>query len=125
MIAYYQRVTTVIEEQKRLVNEYKQAYALVQRDKHFTPKEINYIRSVYTGIIDESVKSLDQLLDIITSFSVQMSDAERLKMINRCAEDIEQQISDLHKFNNQTIQTSLQRAKDQEDINMIRQLYGL
>jgi len=125
VIAYYQRVTAVIEAQKRLVNEYKQAYALIQKDKHFSPTEFNYIRSVYAGIIDESIKSLDQLLDIITSFSVQMSDAERLKMINRCAEDIDQQISDLHRFNNQTIQVSLQRAKDQEDINMIRQLYGL
>jgi len=125
VIAYYKRVTAVIEEQKQLVKEYKQAYALVQQDKHFTASEINYIRSVYGGIIDESVKCLDQLLDIITSFSVQMSDAERLKLINRCADDIEQQISDLHRFNNQTIQISLQRAKDQEDVNMIRQLYGI
>ena len=125
VIAYYKRVTEIIDKQKQLVSEYKQAYALVQKDKHFTPSEIRYMYSVYSGIIGESVKSLDQILGIIESFTVQMSDAERLKLINQSANDIETQIGDLHKFNNQAIQLSLQRAKDQEEVNAVRQLYGV
>jgi ATP-dependent 26S proteasome regulatory subunit len=125
VIAYYKRVTEIIDKQKQLVSEYKQAYALVQKDKHFTPSEIKYMYSVYSGIIGESVKSLDQILGIIESFTVQMSDAERLKLINQSADDIETQIGDLHQFNNQAIQLSLQRAKDQEDVNAVRQLYGV
>ena len=125
VIAYYQRVSDIITKQKQLVAEYKQAYALVQQDKHFSATEINYIYSVYSGIIGESVKNLDQVLNIIESFTLQMSDEERLKIINQCADGIERQLSDLHRFNNQAIQISLQRAKDQEDVNMVRQLYGI
>jgi len=125
IIVYYKRVSEIIDKQKQLVAEYKQAYALVQQDKHFSQDEIKYIYSVYSGIIAESVKNLDQLLGIIESFTVSMSDAERLKIINRSADGIEQQISDLRRFNNQNSQLSLQRSKDQEEVNAVRKLYGL
>lgn len=125
VIAYYKRVTEIIDKQKQLVTEYKQAYALVQQDKHFSAKEIQYMYSVYAGIINESVKNLDQILGIVESFTLSMSDAERLTIINRSADGIEQQISDLRSFNSQNIQLSIQRAKDQEEVNAVRQLYGL
>lgn len=125
IIAYYKRVSDIIDKQKQLVAEYKQSYALVQQDKHFSASEIKYMYSVYSGIIDESVKNLDQLLSIIESFTVSMSDAERLKIINRSADGIEQQISDLRKFNNQNSQLSLQRSKDLEEVNAVKKLYGL
>ena len=125
VIAYYKRITEIINKQKQLDAEYKQAYALVQQDKHFSANEIKYIYSVYSGIINESVKNLDQILGIIESFTVSMSDAERLKIINRSADGIEQQISDLRSFNNQNIQLSLQRSKDLGEVNAVRQLYGL
>ena len=125
IIAYYKRVSDIMDKQKQLVAEYKRSYALVQQDRHFSASEIKYMYAVYSGIIDESVKNLDQLLSIIESFTVSMSDAERLKIINRCADGIEQQISDLRKFNNQNSQLSLQRSKDLEEVNAVKKLYGL
>jgi ATP-dependent 26S proteasome regulatory subunit len=125
IITYYKRVSDIIDKQKQLVTEYQQAYALVQQDKHFNAGEIKYMYTVYSGIIDESVKSLDQILGIIGAFAVSMSDAERLKIINGSADGIERQISDLRRFTNQNKQLSLQRSKDQEEVNTVRQLYGL
>ncbi|HWY34937.1 MAG TPA: hypothetical protein VNX68_09840, partial [Nitrosopumilaceae archaeon] len=125
VIAYYKRVTDIIQKQKDLVSEYRTAYNLVQQDKNFTPDEINYIYGVYTGIIDESIKNIDQILLIVESLSVQMSDADRLAIINKNADQIEQQISALRAFNNQNVQLSLQRAKDMNEINSLKQLYGL
>lgn len=125
IISYYQRITDIIEKQKQLVAEYKRAYALIQQDKHFSAKEIQYVYTVYSGIVDESVKNLDQILSILESFTVQMSDAERLKIINRAADGIDEQISDLRHFNNQNIQLSLQRSKDLNEVNSVKQLYGL
>lgn len=125
VIAYYQRITDIISKQKQLVAEYKRTYALVQQDKHFSTKEIQYVYAVYSGIVDESVKNLDQILTIVESFTVQMSDAERLKIISRAADGIDEQISDLKHFNNQNIQLSLQRSKSLSEINAVKQLYGL
>ncbi len=125
VISYYQRVTDIIDKQKQLVAEYKREYALIQQDKHFSAKEIQYSYTVYSGIVDESIKNLDQILSILESFTVQMSDAERLKIINRAADGIDEQISDLRHFNNQNIQLSLQRSKDLNEVNTVKQLYGL
>jgi methyl-accepting chemotaxis protein len=124
-IAYYKRITEIISQQKQLITEYKQAYTLFQQDRHFTPDEISYMYSVYTGIINESLKNLDQLILIVQSFAVQMSDADRLELINRSANEIENQISDLRSFTNSNIQLSLRRARDLNDLSVIKQLYGL
>ncbi len=124
-ISYFQEVTGIIAQQSQLVSEYKQAYRLVQTDKHFSASELSYIYSVYSGIISESVKSLDQIILVLTNFSLQMSDEARLKIIRQASNDIERDTGDLRNFNNQTAQISLQRSKDQQEINTVMSLYGI
>jgi len=124
-ISYFKEITDIVAQQQQLVTEYKQAFNLFKQDKHFTPAEISYIYRVYTGIINQSAKSLDQIILVLTSFSLQMSDAARLALIKQASHDIQQQTNDLRNFNNQTAQVSLQRAKNQQEINTIKSLYGL
>jgi hypothetical protein len=125
VISTFQQITSIIAQQKQLVTEYQQAYARVQQDNHFTPSEVTYIYNVYTGIINQSVKSVDEILQVLTSFSFQMSDASRLRIISQASSDIQHQTNDLRNFNSQTAQTSLQRAQSQQDINSVMSLYGL
>jgi len=124
-IAYYERVKQIIAEQVALVNSYKQAFALFKQDKHFTVEETDYMYTVYSGILDQSVKNLDQIYLVINAFATQMSDAERLKIIDGAANRIDQNYSDLKEFNNNNIKLSLQRSKDENDLNTVKQLYGL
>jgi hypothetical protein len=124
-ISYFREVTGIIAQQGQLVSEYKQAYRLAQTDKHFSASELGYIYSVYSGIITESVKSLDQIILVLTNFSLQMSDEARLKIIKQASVDIERDTGDLRNFNNQTAQISLQRSKDREEINAVMSLYGI
>ena len=86
MISYYHRIREITEKQIHLVEEYKRAWALFKQDKHFTANELLHMGQVYTGILNESVKNLDQLFLVINSFSTQMSDAKRLDIINIAAE---------------------------------------
>lgn len=125
LIAYYSRITEIINKQKQLVTEYKRAFSLVKKDNHFSEEEVDYIYSVYSGIIDKSVSSLDHIFLLVQSFTVQMSDAERLSLLNRSADEIETYIRDLRTFSNQNIQLSLQRAKSIQDINTVKELYGI
>ncbi len=125
VIAYYQRVKEIIREQVELVNAYKQAFAVFQQDKNFTEDEISYMYKVYSGILDESVKSLDQILNVINGFTTQMSDAQRLSIIDVAAKRIDQNYSDLKEFNNENIKISLQRAKEYNDVDVVKKLYGL
>ena len=124
-ISYYGQVRDIIRQQAALVAEYKRAYALFRQDSNFSVEELDYIQQVYTGILGESLKDLDQVLLVINSFATQMSDGERLALIHRAADSIGRHYSDLREFNEQGIRLSMQRARERNDLQRIEQLYGL
>ena len=125
VLAYYQRVKDIIRRQKQIVNEYKAAWALFRQDKNFTNDELDYMYNIYTGMLDESLKSIEQLSLVVNSFATQMNDAKRLEIINTVSDNLEQQFRDLKEFNNQNKMISLQRASEKGDIEYVRRLYGL
>ena len=124
-LAYYQRIKDIIEKQLQLVNEYKGAWALFKQDKNFTVDELDYMQEVYNGMMDESIKNLDQLSLVINAFVTQMSDAKRMEIINEVDHNLDENLSDLREFNNQNKMMSLQRASEKGDIETVKKLYGL
>lgn len=124
-LAYYQRVKDIIEKQVKLIGEYKGAWALFKQDKNFTTDELDYIGQVYNGILEESVKNLDQLYLVINAFATQMSDAKRMEIINAVDDKLNENLGDLREFNNQNKIVSLQRASERGEIEMVKRLYGL
>ena len=124
-ISYYQKVKDIIQKQLQIAGEYKQALALFRKDKHFTIDDIAYMERIYSGILNESIKNLDQLYLVINSFATQMTDGKRLEIINGVAKNIEQNLTDLRQFNNQNIRLSLSRSKDQQENNAVKILYGI
>jgi hypothetical protein len=124
-ISYYQRIKDVTVKQAALVQEYKQAWGLFNQDSHFSSAEINHMQQVYTGILNDSVKNLDQIMLVVNGFKTQMTDEQRLELINKAGDHLDENYYDLHQFNNQNIQLSLQRSKDLNDIRTIKNLYGI
>jgi len=124
-ITTYQRIRQIMDRQVMIVGEYKRTWELVNQDKHYTSAEIDYMYRVYTGIMDESLFNLDQILLVVNSFKTQMSDAKRLEIINLAGEGIEQNYADLKQFNQQNVQLSLSRAKDEHEIQTLKKLYGI
>jgi len=124
-IARYQQVQDIIRKQAELLAEYKRAYHLFRQDENFTAPELAHMYRVYTGILEESVRHLDQVLLVIRSFSTQMSDGKRLELIHHAAGRIEQNYSDLREFNAQNIRLSLQRAKERNNLQAVQKLYGI
>lgn len=124
-LATYQRVSLIIQRQKQLIEQYQFTWQVVNQDKHFTAQEINYMYRVYTGIIDQSLQNIDQILVVINSYKTQMSDAKRLEIINRAGDQIDKNYNDLLMFNNQNVQLSLNRSKDAADLAAVKKLYGI
>jgi hypothetical protein len=124
-LAHYTRVKQIIDRQIGMVNEYRAAWSLFRQDKNFTSQELDYIYTIYTGMFEESLKSIDQLFLVINAFVTQMSDAKRLEIINTVADNLEQNIMDLKQFNNQNKMISLQRATAKGEIETVKRLYGL
>lgn len=125
LISYYQRITDITEKQARIVSEYQRAWSLVRQDKHFHASEIDYMAKVYSGILSETLKNIDQLSLVVNSFRTQMSDAKRLEIIGEVAVSVDENYTDLKTFNRENAMMSLQRAKGQHEIEFVRKLYGL
>ncbi len=125
VITYYQRIKTISEKQVQLVEGYKRAFNLFKSDNHFTPDEIAYMEKVYTGILDASVKNLDQVFMVISSFTTTMTDEARLAIINKAADALDKNYRDLTQFNTQNKILSLHRSKDQQEVDVVRALYGI
>jgi hypothetical protein len=124
-IAYYQRVRELADKQAVILEEYRRARELFGRDAHFRPEELEHMQEVYRGILDESLQNVDMILLVVHSYRTQMSDAERLKIVNEAADRMETNYSDLKQFNRQNCILSLQRAKSLEDAAKLKALYGL
>jgi hypothetical protein len=124
-ISSYQGVRDIIKKQVQLVQEYAKAFNLSKQDKNFTVDELDYMQKVYTGILDESIKNIDQIQLVINAFATQMTDAKRLEIIHTAGDNIDQNITDLRQFNQQNITISLQRSKERNDIDVVKTLYGL
>ena len=124
-ISKYQRIKDITMKQAALVSEYKKAWSLFRQDNHFNPQELNYMQQVYTGILDASVKNLDEIMLVVSPAKTQMTDEQRLELINKASDHLDENYNDLHQFNNQGIQLSLQRSKDLSDTQSIKKLYGI
>lgn len=124
-ITYYKRIKEMTEKQLAIVDEYRWAWGLFTKDKHFTPEELSYMKTVYSGILDASIKNLDQILLVVNSFKTQMSDAKRIEIINAAADQMDTNYSDLKKFNTQNSMLSIQRAKSADEVVILKELYGI
>lgn len=124
-IANYQRIKDITMKQAALVGEYKQAWGLFRQDSHFNPQELSYMQQVYSGILDASVKNLDEIMLVVSPAKTQMTDEQRLELINHASDHLDENYNDLHQFNTQGIQLSLWRSKDLNDTQSIKKLYGI
>lgn len=124
-ITYYKRIKDLTAKQVAIVDEYKWAWNLFKQDKHFTTVELDYMEKVYGGILEESIKNLDQILLVLASFKTQMSDAERLEIINKAADQMDGNYTILKKFNYQNISTSIQRAVSLDETAKLKEIYGI
>ncbi|WP_419699060.1 conjugal transfer protein TraI [Mucilaginibacter sp. NFX135] len=125
VIAYYGRIKDMTEKQASLLRQYNHAWNLLKSDQHFSAEELAYMQKVYSGVLQESVKNLDEILVVINSFKTQMSDAKRLELIDKAADRVDSNCSDLQEFNNQNYTLSLQRAKSGNEIETLKRYYGI
>ncbi|SEP06858.1 conjugal transfer protein TraI [Flavobacterium sp. fv08] len=125
IISYYKRIRDITEKQEMLVSDYHRYWQMFLQDSHFTEEELSYMQKVYGGILSDSLENMEQIFMIIESFSTQMTDAQRLKLINDAADRIDSNYNDLATFNKENIMLSLQRSKSKEEAQKMKRFYGL
>lgn len=119
----YGRVAEIIRQQASLVSEYKRANSNFRQSGRFSASELSYMSNVYSRLINQSLDNLDELNMLVTAGKLRMSDADRIKGIDRLYAAGTDQLNFLRAFNRQGIVLSLQRAKDNNDLNTLKKLY--
>ena len=124
-IAYYRRIKDLVLKQAAMVREYQRAWQLFQADRHFSPEEVIQMQRVYVGILSASADNLEQIMLVIHPGKTQMTDQQRLEAINDAGDRLDGNYSDLKQYNNQNMILSLQRSKGLNEIQTIKNYYGL
>ncbi|WP_214072597.1 conjugal transfer protein TraI [Mucilaginibacter sp. dw_454] len=124
-ITTYTEVKDMINRQKQLISEYNTTWNVIKQDNHFTPQELQYMYSVYSGILSESLKNIEQLDLAVTNLTTQMTDGKRLELIHRADKSLDKNVSDMRSFNDRNIRLSLARANDEQQAAELKQLYGV
>lgn len=124
-IRNYKRIPFIIDYQKLLLKEYKNAYNRFKNDPNFKPQEIEYLANVYSFLFKASLRNIDDLMMIITATKLRMSDDERMAAIDRIFYDMESKLIFLRGFNNSTQLLAIQRARSANDVRTIQHLYGI
>lgn len=125
VVQRYRKVADIINCQIQIASEYEAAFNRFKSDENFSPDEILYLGKVYNNLMDQSIKGLSDLTNVITDGVLRASDDERLNEIDRLDADMQDRLSFLRYFNNNTTVLALQRAREKNDVNTIRNIYGI
>jgi hypothetical protein len=122
-VAKYKRIPDIIRYQSLLMKEYRRALNRFKNDPNLTPDEIKYLENVYSYLVSQSLRNLEELAMIVTANKLRMSDDERIQSIDRIYFDIENKLSFLRYFNNSTQILVVQRANDASEVGAVKKLY--
>lgn len=121
----YKRIADIIDNQTRLLREYKAAYERFRDSKTFTAEELEYMFQVYDNLVSLNLSNLERLTIAITSGKARMSDDERLKEIDRIYSDTEDKLAFLRHFNSQAAVLSVQRQQQLDETKTLQHIYGI
>jgi hypothetical protein len=125
VLSGYHRVSEAIQRQQQILAGCQRGFGLFGPTGHFSAGELGLITSVYSGMLRESMTNLELLLKAIQPFSFQMTDQERLSMIDEAAAGMDRTYRDMQVYTNENELVSLQRASDENDYTTLKNLYGL
>ena len=123
VVKNYKRAGDIIGYQKLLIKESKTAFRRFVNSKSFTENEITYFEKIHNNLLKESLRNLDELTLVITANKLRMSDDERLKSIDAIYLEMQNKLLFLRNFNESSNILALQRAKENNDVNVLRSIY--
>ncbi|MBO3272955.1 hypothetical protein [Hymenobacter defluvii] len=121
----YRRVKTIWTYQDRILNLYTQNISQLRQNPYLTPNQIQGMVKGYTVLMTENVGLLDDLTTILTPDAAKMTDAQRLKFINRISDKVTHQYELVAYFTKRNQAIATQQSKAARDSQLLKQLYGL
>lgn len=103
----------------------KKAFKAFISHNELSAAEKNYIADVYKHLDKDCLNDLDELQNVITDDSLQMSDDQRIGKIANIHKAMQDKAAFSQAFLNQAKVLSLQKTKEQTEVKTIQQLYDI
>ena len=117
-IRRYSKVAAIIDYELSAIRELNKIPVI----KNLTTSEMAYLLTVKENLLQECLKILDKLTDVISDNTYQMSDDERIKQIDRIYYDMGDKWFLAKQFTQEASMISVQRQKDMSDIKTLENL---
>lgn len=121
----YQRASEIVNLQTSLLTKYRAGWGYFQHLGVFHPEEMVLISQVYGGLLQDSLKDLDDLSDVLTDGTIRASDAERMRQIDVIYERLSARVAFIDEFNNSTVLLAGQREGVYAEGQTVQHLYGI
>jgi hypothetical protein len=121
----YRRVQNIWTYQSRIMSLYTQNMSTLRQNQYLTPTQIQGMVRGYTVLLADNVGLLDDLTVILTPNGAKMTDAQRLKFINKISDKVEHQYALVSYFTKRNQAIASKQSREALDRQLIKQLYGL
>ena len=103
---------------------YVTSFQLMLQDENFTAEELSAIAFGYTKLLEESNNVLKEMKDVVNITTLQMTDKERMDVVDRCYNSIKRYRNMVSYYTNKNISVSYLRARKKNDVSRVMSLYG-
>lgn len=117
VVIYKIRIEFKKQNQLRIIKETKKALQGIREIGQFTTNELDYCKMVFDHLLEECLKSIDELFLVITSGELEMKDNERIKRIDVLYADMQSKYSFSASFSEEMGLLSIQRMGERMEIN--------
>ncbi|AMJ63990.1 hypothetical protein AXW84_00045 (plasmid) [Hymenobacter sp. PAMC 26628] len=125
VVSNYQQVKTIWSYQNRTLSLYTQNITQLRSNPYLTPTQIQGMVKGYTVLLSENVGLLDDLTTILTPAAAKMTDAQRLKFINKISDKVTHQYQLVAYFTKRNQALATQQTQNALDTQTLKKLYGL
>ncbi|RZJ60026.1 MAG: hypothetical protein EOO58_03410 [Hymenobacter sp.] len=125
VVSNYQQVKSIWSYQNRTLSLYTQNITQLRSNPYLTPSQIQGMVKGYTVLLSENVGLLDDLTTILTPSAAKMTDAQRLKFINKISDKVTHQYQLVAYFTKRNQALATQQTQNAQDTQTLKKLYGL
>jgi hypothetical protein len=125
VVANYQQLKSIWNYQSRTMGLYTQNIGQLRQSPYLTPAQVQGMVRGYTVLLAENMGLLDDLTTVLTPGAAKMTDAQRLKVINRISEKVTHQYQLVAYFTKRNQAMATTQGQAVRDTQTLKKLYGL
>jgi hypothetical protein len=118
----YRRVQSVFEKQGRIIQTYSTAIETLRQSPYVRPEQLSGMTATYTKMLTESANTLSDLQTIVSPAMLKMTDAERMRFIDKLDVKISEQLGLINYYTQRNLaqmHLAEQKAQDTQALNAL------